>query len=536
MRFLKTVPEAGRYFFVPEMPTPNGRLHLGHMSGPYLKADILARHIRLRGGQAFLGSGSDVYESHVELKSSQTGRSEEDVCALYHQGIREELESLGIECDYINPLEERFAAEYLQANQATLDGLTANGATTIVRERVRYSPSRARYIAGCWISGRCPVCGKGAGSYLCEECGAHYKPEDILDAVSKDGEADLEDRIVESLFLKIRNKARLREQIRAMGISPEFAAIAEKYLEVQGDLVRLTNPGRWGMPYRVGGGNSRQVIFTYTALFSFSLYCGELFARAKGLKHNPFHPDSGFLTVASFGIDNAVPYLVGVLGSAIELGTVKPFDHYMTNYFYHLEGKKFSTSRSHLICAKRMVEETRAGSDALRYFLARVNPELGTRNFSAKEFAQVNNVELSDHLGPTVSRAMEGLDQNGIGSPPEHLLARLDELLAAQSRGLSLPGAEMAKGVEPISGWVDFARTLNPGANETYWWLKGTALLAYPFMPGMAVEIWKTLGNAGAPSLEAFFARGTIVKPVRKGPLFPEIAPEEIESLIPLKS
>src|SRR5262245_48387840 len=110
----------GRYLFVPEMPTPNGRLHLGHMSGPYLRPDVLSRHLRMRGAEAYVVSGSDVYESHVELKAAQTGTTVEAVCNQFHDLIRAELDALGVEVDlYVNPLDAPLNPGYLAFNQKT---------------------------------------------------------------------------------------------------------------------------------------------------------------------------------------------------------------------------------------------------------------------------------------------------------------------------------------------------------------------------------------------------------------------------------
>ncbi|XYI03755.1 class I tRNA ligase family protein [Sorangium sp. So ce1128] len=496
---------SGSYLFVPEMPTPNGRLHLGHMSGPYLRSDILARFLRSRGAEAHVVSGSDVYESHVELKSAQTNETIADVCNKYHRQIKGELDALDIDCAlYVNPLDPEIGPDYVAWNRRTLDELRARGSAVRAPERVRYSPGRQRYIAGCWLSGRCPSCGTRSGSYLCEECGTQYDPQDVLDVAVPADLGAVEEIAVDSWFLTIRKREELWRHIAKMGIEPDFVRIVERYFAERGDRVRLTNPGRWGMTYD----SPEQVIFTYTALFSFSVFCGELLAKRRGWEMNPFAHGSGCTTVAAFGIDNAIPYLVGVLGSAIELGTVRPFDHYLTNHFYQLEGRKFSTSRRHLVCARDLVEAG-ASVDALRYFLAKVNPEKGKRSFLPAAFIEFQN-RYCHELGLRIDGALRDASRGAVGPIPTALAGQLEELYRAQAIDLGFPTPNLERAAMTLDTWNLVGATLGLGgsagraaadqtATQAYWWLKGLALLACPFMPGVSQEVWQRLGHAGEP-------------------------------------
>lgn len=528
---------SGRYVFVPEMPTPNGRLHLGHMSGPYLRADILARFLRSRGAEAYIVSGSDVYESHVELKSQQTGLSIPEICNDFHRKIRAELDALGITCElYVNPLDPELAEPYAALNRKTIDDLRDRGAAFRVEERVLYSPSQQRYVAGCWMSGQCPSCGVKSGSYLCEECGTQYDPQDVRHVAVPRDLADARQVGVDSWFLKVRKKDELWKQIAKMGIEPDFVRIVERYFSERGDRVRLTNPGRWGMPYVAPD----QVIFTYTALFSFSVFCGQLLAARRGWSAHPFALDSDCTTIAGFGIDNAIPYLVGVLGSAIELGTVRPFDHFLTNHFYQLEGKKFSTSRRHLVCATDLVDNG-VSADALRYYLAKVNPEKGKRSFVPGEFTACHNEHLHANLGARVGAALVEATQARIGTIPDALAARLRECSRAQSLDLALPRPNLERAVSSVDQWDLLGVTLGVGASSrpaevrattAYWWLKGLALLTWPFMPGMSQEIWRRLGHSGEPRPHAI-EQSTSPEPQAEGwNPFPTVSREHIEAAV----
>jgi methionyl-tRNA synthetase len=528
----------GRYLFVPEMPTPNGRLHLGHMSGPYLRADILARFLRSRGAEAYIVSGSDSYESHVELKSTQENETIVDVCNKYHHRIKGELDALDIQCDlYVNPLDAELSADYLATNRRTIDGLRANGAAVRLPERVLYSPSMKRYIAGCWMSGRCPSCGTKSGSYLCEECGTQYDPQDVLDVKVPSELTDVREVSVDTWFLTLRNREALWRHIAKMGIEPDFVRIAERYFKDRGDRVRLTNPGRWGMTYE----SSEQVIFTYTALFSFSLFCGELLAKRRGWELNPSALESPFITVAGFGIDNAIPYLVGVLGSAIELGTVRPFDYYLTNHFYQLENKKFSTSRRHLVCASDLVEAG-ANPDALRYFLAKINPEKGKRSFSPADFTEFHNQSCRD-LGTRIERALAAASSGPVGPLPTALANQLEEIYRVQVISLAFPVPNLEQAASTVDAWRLVGATLDVGsatssaapdqaATQAYWWLKGFALLGWPFMPRTSARIWQRLGHTGEPRHPGFTEKPQMASDQAKWAPFGLVAADRVEATI----
>jgi methionyl-tRNA synthetase len=501
--------QAQRYVFVPEMPTPNGPLHLGHMSGPYLRSDILARFLRRNGHEAYVISGSDSYESHVELKAAQTGQSISDVCNGFHRRIKGELDALAIQSElYVNPLDPELGPSYLAFNREVIDQLRAVGAATKAPERVLFSNERNAYVAGCWMSGECPSCGTKSGSYLCEACGTQYDPQDVKNVSVPAGWSDAREVSVDSWFLNIRKPADLWRQIATMGIAPDFVRIVERYLVERGHRVRLTNPGNWGMPYEA----KDQLIFTYTALFSFSVYCGRLLAERKGWDTHPFALDGSCKTIAGFGIDNAIPYLVGVLGSALELGSVRPFDYYLTNHFYELEGLKFSTSRQHLVCASGLVEAG-VNVDALRYYLAKVNPERGKRSFSPAEFVRCHNQYLHEDLGKRIEGAQFEAAQREIAALPSSLGGRLEELLRVQDLQLAFPNPNLECAVSTLDAWDAVGAALGIGASRgpspvdatrAYWWLKGFALLAAPFMPGLSERLWALLGNRGPVTAKDF--------------------------------
>ena len=523
------------FLLVPVMPTPNGRLHLGHIAGPYLKMDVLARHLRRFGHRVCLISGSDVHESFVLLKAHQTGESPDHICAHFHDLISRDFKALDIAFDaFINPLdhEDNWAELYNQHNLDFMNRLIAQGATKTRREQFLYASAHDRYITGCWLLGSCPQCGSDAGSFFCETCGAHFRPECIREPHPRLEEGPLSRREVKCLYLRISNPQRLLSRLVEMGVPETFQQIARQYIADQGAEIRLTQPGHWGISWQVPGESVPQVIFTYTALFAYAVACGEIYGRLVGTGVNAFHPDSGVTTIASFGIDNGIPFLIGGLGGALEHGAIKPFDHFLINHFYHLEGAKFSTSRGHAIWAGDIAQSRSIDSDAVRGYLAKTNPESSPENFDVREFVTFINEYLGHHLNMRVQNAGACLGAQEPSGPSSRLLERLRQHLEAQEKSCD-PRAFCLKDVmRQVETWVEEHTTFGDEGQAPYWWLKGLALLAYPIMPRFGVILWQALGHEGIPTVLGF-ARPGRPQQIPQAALFRHIETTELRSCLP---
>jgi len=500
--FATLKPGNKKYLIIPAMPTPNGRLHLGHMSGPYLKMDILARAQKRNGNLASVISGSDSYESYISLKSWLTGMTPEEVCSHFSALSLRDLQALGIPYDdFVNPVSPVSKQGFIDFAYEKMSDLERKGATEVRPEQYLWSPSSDRYIVGCWLQGNCPVCGSKTASYQCENCGNQYRPMDILNPSSRANERDLLPIDDYTLYLRVRKKDQLWEHIDSMGIDERFKEIVKTYFRSQGDYIRLTNPDTWGIPWKVKGGKISSVIYSATFMNVYAVYLGEKYKKLTGDLLNPFHPNSGVITVCSFGIDCCIPYIAG-LAWALESQSFKPMDYLLPNYFCNLEEAKFSTSRDHVIWTEEIVNKTPAGRDAVRYYLAMINPEHGTTSFRVHEFIETINSVLADQLQRLLTKTWSSIDCQPI-IPSDSLVTKLELLLLTQLYYLTPPGFELAKSLEPLNTWVDEVESFT--GTDLYWWMKGFALLAYPLMPDCAESIWALLGHQNKPSESDFF-------------------------------
>ncbi len=500
-----------KYLLIPVMPTPNGGLHLGHLSGPYLKMDVLARVQKRNGNEVAMFFGSDGYESYMNLKAWQTGREEQGLCNEFHERMRSDLDALNIEYDaFINPLEDLYNEDFKGFITNAVKQLVDDGVVALRPEEYLYSKDEDNFLVGCWISGTCPGCGAGTGSYQCEDCGTQYRPMDLIAPTFRKGNQPLTKINDQDLYLVINKKEALFAHLKSMELDEAFMKIASSYFEQQGNYVRLTNPGKWGIIWPIDGSKIPHVLFTYTALYFYSLYCGELYKKKFNALLNPLDKNSEVITVASFGIDCTIPYLVAGVGLGIESGAYRPIDYLLPNHFFTLENSKFSTSRGHAIWGNDIINKTPATADAVRYFLVCNNPENEMCDFNVAAFIAFVNDKLAGRVQPFIEKAWAGLTQQPINEMEEELANKFETLLIAQHDYLTPPGFQLAKSSLPLKEWISLGSTINFDHNLAYWWLKGFALLAFPIMPGCANHIWLTLGHEGPPAQKDFFIKTTI--------------------------
>ena len=501
-----------KYLLLPTMPTPNGGLHLGHLSGPYLKMDVLARAHRRNGSHASLMCGSDVYESYTTLKSWQTNTQVEQVCRVFHEQIKKDLDAIRIEYDaYINPLDEEIREDFHQFFTGILTGLVESGVTEVRSEDYLYSPDEKNYLAGCWITGNCPVCGSGTGSYQCEECGTHYRPMDIGNPQFRKGDYPLKEIKDKALYLTVSKPEVLVHRLHSMGIRQEFIEMVKTYFQHQGPRIRLTNPDTWGTPWNIEGSIVPQVIFTYTALYFFGVYLGRIYAGQNKTPYNAFHPKSDVITVSSFGIDCSIPYMVGGIACGLESGLYKPTDFMLPNHFFRLEESKFSTSRGHAIWGHDIIHKTPATPDSVRYFLIWKNPENEKKNFKITEFIDFVNTELVGDLQPMLAEIWSRITRQPGSDCPKALSDKLEQLLIIQLETLTPPTFELRKCIPPLREWINFGATLTLTPDIAYWWLKGFSLLAFPIIPDCAEGLWRLLGHQRQPLESEFFRLTEVV-------------------------
>ncbi len=471
------------YLLVPMQPTPNGRMHIGHGGGTYLRADVLARYLTSRGHKVTIITGSDAYENWVLAESLRLGMDPVAVCERYHAEIHKDLTALNISLDeWIDPLSDVHRDKYIAVHERALSALQGTGAARLEEERVPISPTTGETMVGTWIAGECPTCGASAGGSSCVKCGDHFQPEELKNPHSRLDDSALEWKTISSWFAHPRDLDELSGQIIARDLRPAIAEPALRYLQTKSGRVRLSGGGSWGIKSSLVGDES----VLMNSYYLYSVYCGEVYKRHHGSSRNPFEPRSGVSTVGFFGTDNTTP---GVIVPAVIAqgsgGTLRPFDHVVLNGMLNFEGEKCSTSKRHGIWVSEVLASNYLNSDELRFALAQAQLDHGADDITLEQLVdRINYVRL--RVLPAIAVALDQLHQD----PVFRASSKLRDALFDQDQAMTPGQMDTAKAVRLVRDWTDTQSHIS--APE---WLVGFVLLAAPIMPRLSEEVWRAIGR-----------------------------------------
>lgn len=502
-----------RVLFSPVNLTANGRAHLGHAGGPFLRMDVLSRTLKRAGHDVWSGLTTDGFENHVVLGARARGEDPAAMANRFHELIRDDLAALGIRFDrFDNPSHPENIARFAAVKDSLLAALHAGGKVVLVGDQLPVddalpdsAPIEERFAVGAWFSARCPRCHGQAGSFFCEACGAHFEPGEALEPASRRGTIThwAKNR---SYFLRIDDATALPRMWEKMHVEAPFVRIAQRHIDIKGSTMRLTVPGLYGLAWSSANLVNRQICFSYSSLlYAHSLYCGERHAESCGGSNDFARAGDAYL-IGATGIDNTIPMLIGVSGCALAQDTYRPFDRLYYNYFLSLEGRKFSTSRGHVIWARDIATTPNLDVDLLRVYLSEVCPEEQETDFRIEALVERHNA-LLERVNGGIEAAMALLEPRT--APPafdDRLLSKLEVLLREQLDALSLDLLRVSYAWAPVMAWLEDANSLR-SASEAYTWLKGLAFLGWPIMCTLCEDLWRWLGHDGAPRSEDFFKR-----------------------------
>ncbi|MDI1460788.1 class I tRNA ligase family protein [Catellatospora sp. KI3] len=505
-------------------PTPNGDLHLGHVSGPYLGADVYARAARLRGGEAYYVTGSDLHQSYVPAKARREGVDPLVMAEGYADEIAEIFTSAAFATAAVvrpqhTPEHTRIVTEFF----ARLD---ERGALREVTEPLPHCATCDRYLFEAHLTGRCPHCGVACDGNSCENCALPNNVSDLVDAVCNVCKSVPTTRLGTRLVLPLAEYAdRLRAYHASTVMSPQLEALCADMLAAGLPDIPVTHPTDWGLPMP---GHPGQRIYVWGEMVPG--YFAEL-AQATTTADWRSAWDRAEV-VQFFGFDNG--YFHAVLFPALMMAYdpgLKLPSALLTNEFYLLGDTKFSTSRRHAIWATDLLAQV-PGS-VVRFVLSHDRPEVARTSFGWDRFHALADGELAENWQGWLSALFERVTAAGGRVPSfaaatrsqHEFLLRLDTvaqdiLSAYDAAGFSTRRA--ARGlVRLVAEAVDFAaaqsrRTTQLGLSAEATGSAGLAVaaaavaaelaaartlaqVAYPLMPEFAQRLWTALGEAGAP-------------------------------------
>ena len=390
---------SGTTLIISPAPTANGDLHLGHIAGPFLAADVHARYLRATGRDALLATGFQDTSTYVPTTAHRLGITPEELVARSAGQIESALAATGIGVDGFTGDEDRFVKSVL----VFMERLYSAGKFELRTMSFPYSPATGEYLVDGYARGGCPLCLADGCAGLCESCGHPIAAGDLIDPRSTlDPDDPVELREARVLVLPMeRYRERIRAHFAAHGraMRPHMAQAVEEMLSRPLPDYPITYPVSWGIPApfpEVAG----QSINPNAEPAAWSIYCGTLSAERAGRSLSS--DDELWLfgaptkVVYFLGFDNTYPFAIAA--SAMLLATDGRYllpEEFITNEFYELDNAKFSTSRGHVVWGRDLVTEV--PRDLVRFHLATTSPENQRTTFSRDSLAKVTSSRL---VGP----------------------------------------------------------------------------------------------------------------------------------------
>ncbi|MBA7651520.1 Methionine--tRNA ligase [subsurface metagenome] len=500
-------------------PYADGPLHLGHIAGAYLPADIFARYHRAKGNEVLMVSGSDQHGTPITIKAEQEGKKPSEIATKYHQQFLDSWQKLGISFDLFTATE---TANHAEVSQNIFLTLLERGYIYKSTVSQPFCPHCQRFLPDRYIEGTCPYCSAaGARGDQCDECGRPINPSELTDPHCRFCSATPQFKDTEHFFLKLSafNDQLLAWVKRQTHWRQNVLNFTTRYLE-QGLKDRaITRDIEWGIPVPVKGFDSKRIYVWFEAVIGY-LSATKEWAESSGDEKRWRSFWQGEVKSYYFiGKDN-IPFHT-IIWPAMLMGYDElnlPYD-VPANEFLTIEGKRLSTSRNWAVWLPDYL--SRYDPDPLRYLLSINMPETGDTDFSWREFVRRNNDELVATYGNLVHRVLTFTYRSFNGSVPtpgeldshsqllldkaRDALSTVDELLyrchfkEAIRSAMSL-AQETNRYLDEKSPWKTIKQDRQKSALALYTAisvLSGLRIALYPFLPFSSQKLHEFLGFKG---------------------------------------
>lgn len=386
------------------LPYANGPVHIGHLAGVYVPADIYTRYQRLKGRDVILIGGSDEHGVPITLKARKEGVTPQDIVDRYHTLIKKSFEEFGISFDIYSrttsKIHEKMASDFFRT--------LYNKGEFIEKESEQYYDEEAQqFLADRYITGTCPHC-KNEHAYgdQCEACGTSLNATDLINPKSTISGSTPVLRKTKHWYLPLdRYEGFLRQWILEGHTEwkPNVYGQCKSWLDMGLQPRAVSRDLDWGVPVPVEGAEGKVLYVWFDAPIGYISNTKELLPDT--WEHYWKDPETKL--VHFIGKDNIVfhcivfPVMLKAEGSYILPENVP------ANEFLNLEGDKISTSRNWAVWLHEYLHDFPGKQDVLRYVLTANAPETKDNNFTWKDFQERNNSELVAIYGNFVNRALQ---------------------------------------------------------------------------------------------------------------------------------
>ena len=394
--------EYKRTLITTALPYTNGPVHIGHLAGVYIPADIYARYLRRNGREVLLVGGSDEHGVPITLKARAEGVTPQDIVDRYHKLIKESFEGLGISFDIYSrttsDIHHETASEFFRH-------LYDKGEFIEQTSEQLYDPEAQQFLADRYVTGECPHChNPKAYGDQCEACGTSLNATDLINPRSAISGAVPELRTTRHWYLPLDKwEPKLREWILEghKEWKSNVYGQCKSWLDMGLQPRAVSRDLSWGVPVPVEGAEGKVLYVWFDAPIGYISNTKELLPDT----WEKWWKDPESRIINFIGKDNIVfhcivfPAMMMAYGDGFQLP-----DNVPANEFLNLEGDKISTSRNWAVWLNEYLVDFPGKQDVLRYVLTANAPETKDNDFTWADFQARNNNELAAILGNFVNR------------------------------------------------------------------------------------------------------------------------------------
>lgn len=512
-----------RYLITAALPYANGPVHIGHLAGVYVPADIYVRYLRMNGKDVLFVCGSDEHGVPITIKAMKENCSPQDIVDRYDAIIRKSFEEFGIEFSNYSrtshDLHTKVSSEFFKT-------LYDKGEFVEQTSEQYYDEEAKQFLADRYIVGTCPKCGaEGAYGDQCEKCGSSLSPDELINPVSKLSGSPLVKKPTKHWYLPLdKHEDFLRKWILEDHKEWKSNVYGQCKSWLDGGLHprAVSRDLDWGVPLPLPNTEGKVLYVWFDAPIGYITSTQECTSNWE-----KYWKSEDTKLVHFIGKDNIVfhcivfPVMLKAHG-----GYILP-DNVPANEFLNLEGDKISTSKNWAVWLNEYLEDFKGQQDTLRYVLTANAPETKDNDFTWKDFQARNNNELVAILGNFVNRVVVLTHKYFAGKVPTQ--GQLNEVDNQAMQAIATAKENISKNIEAyrfrdaLKEAMQLARVGNKYLTETEPWkliktdearvatilnvcLQITAncgILFEPFLPFSAKKILKMMNLPSAKWCDA---------------------------------
>ena len=404
------------------LPYANGPVHIGHMAGVYIPADIYARYLRLKGVQVLFVGGSDEHGVPVTIRARKEGCTPQDVVDRYHKIIKQSFEDFGISFDVYSrttsKTHHKFASDFFRK-------LYDEGKFIMQESEQYYDEQEGEFLTDRNIRGTCPHCGNPeAYGDQCEKCGRDLSPEELIDPYNAVTGNPLVKKSTSHWYLPLdQYQPWLEEWILKDHADWRPTVVGQCKSWLDGGLKprAVTRDLNWGIPVPVEGAEGKVLYVWFDAPIGYISNTKELCENEpeKWGSWKTWWQDEETRLIHFIGKDNIVFHCIVFPSMLKAHGDFVLPDNVPSNEFLNLEGNKISTSKNWAVWLNEYLVDMPGKQDVLRYVLTANAPETKDNDFTWKDYQARNNNELVAVYGNFVNRALQLTKKYYDGIVPE---------------------------------------------------------------------------------------------------------------------